>query len=113
MNGQTSILIGKFGDYTMSDLSSEDSVITPSESTFPLESNDDSTDSSVESVSTEQALVLHKKPTLFSFLTSCAINLFLPFIHGMMLGFGEIFAQELGFRWGWSGARVGCFPWDG
>lgn len=37
---------------------------------------------------------------------SCAINLFLPFVNGMMLGFGEIFAHELGFRWGWSAARV-------
>lgn len=37
---------------------------------------------------------------------SCAINVFLPFVNGLMLGFGEIFAHELGFRWGWSAARV-------
>lgn len=35
-----------------------------------------------------------------------AINLVLPFINGMMLGFGEILAHEIGFRYKWFGARV-------
>ncbi|CAN3367363.1 mitochondrial import protein 1 [Diutina catenulata] len=35
-----------------------------------------------------------------------AINLVLPFINGMMLGFGEILAHEIGFRYKWQGARV-------
>lgn len=35
-----------------------------------------------------------------------AINLVLPFINGMMLGFGEILAHEVGFRYNWTGARV-------
>lgn len=35
-----------------------------------------------------------------------AINLVLPFINGVMLGFGEIFAHEIGFKYGFVGARV-------
>lgn len=35
-----------------------------------------------------------------------AINLVLPFINGVMLGFGEILAHEIGFRYGFVGARV-------
>lgn len=35
-----------------------------------------------------------------------SINIFLPFINGMMLGFGEILAHEIGFRYNWLGARV-------
>lgn len=53
--------------------------------------------------------VVRKTPSLRDLLTSCAINCILPFINGMMLGFGEIFAHELGFRWGWSAARVSYF----
>lgn len=45
-------------------------------------------------------------PSVKDILISGAINFVLPFINGMMLGFGEIFAHELGFRWGWSAARV-------
>lgn len=35
-----------------------------------------------------------------------SINLILPFINGLMLGFGELFAHEIGFRYNWFGARV-------
>ncbi|XXZ98459.1 hypothetical protein QA089_000957 [Meyerozyma guilliermondii] len=35
-----------------------------------------------------------------------SINIILPFINGMMLGFGEILAHEIGFRYNWLGARV-------
>lgn len=41
-----------------------------------------------------------------NFLVKCGINLVLPFVNGMMLGFGEIFAHEVCFRWGWQFARV-------
>ena len=43
---------------------------------------------------------------IFGILKKTAINLVLPFINGMMLGFGEILAHEIGFRYNWSGARV-------
>lgn len=42
----------------------------------------------------------------FGILRKGAINLVLPFINGVMLGFGEIFAHEIGFRYGFFGARV-------
>lgn len=35
-----------------------------------------------------------------------AINVILPFINGIALGFGEILAHEVGFRYGFLGARV-------
>jgi len=43
---------------------------------------------------------------LFGILRKGAINLVLPFINGIMLGFGEIFAHEIGFKYGFFGARV-------
>ncbi|RLV95514.1 hypothetical protein JA1_001019 [Spathaspora sp. JA1] len=43
---------------------------------------------------------------IWSVLQKGAINLVLPFVNGMMLGFGEILAHEIGFRYGWLGAKV-------
>lgn len=45
------------------------------------------------------------KKDLWSF-PSLTINLLLPFINGLMIGFGEILAHELGFHFNWLGARV-------
>ncbi|CAN9079683.1 unnamed protein product [Alternaria alternata] len=39
---------------------------------------------------------------------SSTINLFLPFVNGLMLGFGELVANEAAYRLGWSGTKV--FP---
>lgn len=43
---------------------------------------------------------------LWDIMKKSAINLILPFINGVMLGFGEILAHEIGFRYNWIGARV-------
>ncbi|CAI5755825.1 unnamed protein product [Candida verbasci] len=43
---------------------------------------------------------------IWSIIKKSAINLILPFINGMMLGFGEILAHELCFHYNWRGARV-------
>lgn len=43
---------------------------------------------------------------LWTILRKSSINLILPFINGMMLGFGEILAHEIGFRYNWAGANV-------
>jgi hypothetical protein len=51
-------------------------------------------------------LVLYQPPTVWSLVRGAAINLFLPFINGMMLGFGELFAHEAAFRLGWGGTKV-------
>ncbi|KAI0467962.1 outer membrane protein TOM13-domain-containing protein [Xylaria cf. heliscus] len=53
-------------------------------------------------------MILYKPPTTWSLIRGVAINLLLPFINGMMLGFGELFAHEAAFRLGWGGTRV--FP---
>ncbi|KAJ9138514.1 hypothetical protein NKR19_g7835 [Coniochaeta hoffmannii] len=54
------------------------------------------------------AMILYQPPTIWGLLRGAAINLLLPFINGMMLGFGELFAHEAAFRLGWGGTRV--FP---
>lgn len=43
---------------------------------------------------------------MWGLLRGAAINLLLPFVNGLMLGFGELFANELAFRFGWSGTKV-------
>ncbi|KAL2825940.1 outer membrane protein TOM13-domain-containing protein [Aspergillus cavernicola] len=59
--------------------------------------------------SSDSPLILYKpSATLWSVLRGAAINLFLPFVNGLMLGFGELFAHEAAFRLGWSGTKV--FP---
>lgn len=45
----------------------------------------------------------YKNPTLVWILRSTAVNLILPFVNGVMLGFGEILANELVFKFGWFG----------
>lgn len=52
------------------------------------------------------AMILYQPPTLWGLVRGAAINLLLPFINGMMLGFGELFAHEAAFRLGWGGTRV-------
>jgi Outer membrane protein TOM13 len=58
-------------------------------------------------------VVLYRPPTLWGLLRGAAINLVLPFVNGLMLGFGELFAHEIAFRLGWSGTKVrlSAFRW--
>ncbi len=56
--------------------------------------------------SSSPAVILYQPPTFWSIVRGATINLFLPFINGMMMGFGELFAHEAAFRLGWSGTRV-------
>ncbi|KAK3941035.1 hypothetical protein QBC46DRAFT_111317 [Diplogelasinospora grovesii] len=65
-------------------------------------------DMSTSPPSSSPAVILYQPPTLWSILRGATINLLLPFINGMMLGFGELFAHEAAFRLGWSTTRV--FP---
>ncbi|KJA22902.1 hypothetical protein HYPSUDRAFT_40371 [Hypholoma sublateritium FD-334 SS-4] len=45
---------------------------------------------------------LSRQTRLTAFFSSLAINLFLPFVNGVMLGFGEIFAKNIVMQWfGW------------
>lgn len=53
---------------------------------------------------------LSTRTRLQAFASSLAINLLLPFVNGVMLGFGEIFAKDIVLKWfGWgsTAARVG------
>ncbi|ORX51185.1 hypothetical protein DM01DRAFT_261650 [Hesseltinella vesiculosa] len=44
-----------------------------------------------------------KQETLLNILKSTTINFLLPFVNGIMLGFGEIFANEMVIKYGWFG----------
>lgn len=58
------------------------------------------------SPSSGSPVILYKPPTIWSLVRGAAINLLLPFINGMMLGFGELFAHEAAFWLGWGGTKV-------
>ncbi|KAB8360860.1 hypothetical protein FH972_024594 [Carpinus fangiana] len=45
-------------------------------------------------------LILYSPPTLWGLVRGAAINLLLPFVNGLMLGFGELLAHEAAFRLG-------------
>jgi len=44
--------------------------------------------------------------SILKFFGRLSVNLVLPFINGLMLGFGEIIAHEIGFHYNWTGSRV-------
>ncbi|KIJ51566.1 hypothetical protein M422DRAFT_776791 [Sphaerobolus stellatus SS14] len=52
---------------------------------------------------------LTRRARIFALVSSVTINLFLPFVNGVMLGFGEIFARNVVGYFGWQlpGAGVG------
>ncbi|KAI5244510.1 hypothetical protein E4T47_02776 [Aureobasidium subglaciale] len=66
--------------------------------------------SSPSSPSSDSAspLILYSPPTFWGLVRGAAINLLLPFVNGLMLGFGELFANELAFRFGWSNTKACC-----
>ncbi|KIH91096.1 mitochondrial import protein [Sporothrix brasiliensis 5110] len=61
---------------------------------------------STSSSQDDQPIILYRPPTLWSLFRGATINLLLPFVNGMMMGFGELFAHEFAFRLGWSGTRA-------
>ncbi|EMC93928.1 hypothetical protein BAUCODRAFT_74736 [Baudoinia panamericana UAMH 10762] len=96
-------------------MASRDHPLSESQTTFPSEdsenydANHSNQDSSDEPPSTSSSpMILYQPPTLISIFRGAAINLLLPFVNGLMLGFGELFAHEAAFRLGWSGTRI--FP---
>ncbi|MCJ1398867.1 Mitochondrial inner membrane protein oxa1 [Xylographa trunciseda] len=56
--------------------------------------------------SSSSPIIIYSPPTIWSLLRGAAINVLLPFINGLMLGFGELFAHEAAFRLGWSGTKL-------
>ncbi|UPX19797.1 uncharacterized protein EKO05_0010048 [Ascochyta rabiei] len=85
-----------------------------STTTFPSDSEDYDADADASASpshsppSSSSPLILYSPPTLWGLLRGAAINLLLPFVNGLMLGFGELVANEAAFRLGWSGTKV--FP---
>ena len=85
------------------------------ESGVTVHSDSENYSSNVESSpsppsSQSSPLILYSPPTIWGLLRGAAINLLLPFVNGLMLGFGELFAHEAAFRLGWSGTKVGTRP---
>lgn len=86
--------------------------LSESQTTFPSDSenydaNHSNQDSSEVPISdTSSPMILYSPPTFWSILRGAAINLLLPFVNGLMLGFGELFAHEAAFRLGWSNTKV-------
>ncbi|KAL1915640.1 uncharacterized protein VTP21DRAFT_6399 [Calcarisporiella thermophila] len=54
----------------------------------------------------QQIVPFYRHPSLLRVLRAVGINFFLPFLNGVMLGLGEIFANEIMFSFGWFGARI-------
>lgn len=79
-----------------------ESMTIPSDS----ENYDANNELSASPSSSSSPMILYSPPTMWGLLRGAAINLLLPFVNGLMLGFGELFANELAFRFGWAGTKV-------
>ncbi|KAI9889673.1 MAG: hypothetical protein M1814_005074 [Vezdaea aestivalis] len=85
----------------------DSSLSIPSDSeSYPATNVEESSPSPPSSSSSP--LILYSPPTLWGLLRGAAINLLLPFVNGLMLGFGELFAHEAAYKLGWGGTKV--FP---
>lgn len=71
-----------------------------------LEDQEEYSSDSDESKVSSLDMLTSFRSAMWQTFTKSAINLVLPFINGMMLGFGEIVAHEIGFKYNWVGARV-------
>lgn len=83
----------------------ESGITIPSDSET-YDANPDLSPSPASASSSSSPLILYKPPTLWGLLRGAAINLLLPFVNGLMLGFGELVANEAAYRLGWSGTKV-------
>lgn len=82
----------------------ESSMTVPSDSENYSSSNNEVSPSPPSSSSSP--LILYSPPTFWGLLRGAAINILLPFVNGLMLGFGELLAHEAAFQLGWSGTKV-------
>jgi hypothetical protein len=85
------------------DFSSSSSALNESGITVP---SDSETYSASPADSSFTPLILYSPPTIWGLLRGAAINVLLPFVNGLMLGFGELVANEAAFRLGWGGTKV-------
>lgn len=92
-----------------SDAASSRVELYDSSMTVPSDSENYSANNEMSSShpsSSSSPMILYKPPTIWGILRGAAINLLLPFVNGLMLGFGELFAHEAAFRLGWSNTKV-------
>ena len=82
----------------------ESTVNIPSDSESYSHNHDQSP--SVSHSSSGSPMILYSPPTIWGLLRGAGINLLLPFVNGLMLGFGELLAHEAAFRLGWGGTKV-------
>lgn len=96
----------------MADPLSESFATFPSDSdNYNYDANHSNSNDSDEPASTGSSpMILYSPPTFWSIIRGAGINLLLPFVNGLMLGFGELFAHEAAFRLGWGKTKV-C--WSG
>ncbi len=84
--------------------------LTASSATIPSDSENYSSSPNELSPSppssSSSPMILYSPPTIWGLLRGAAINILLPFVNGLMLGFGELLAHEAAFRLGWSGTKV-------
>lgn len=84
--------------------------LTASSATIPSDSENYSSSQNELSPSppssSSSPMILYSPPTIWGLLRGAAINILLPFVNGLMLGFGELLAHEAAFRLGWSGTKV-------
>ena len=89
--------------------------LASSSATFPTDSenysssspaNDDLSSPSPRPSSQSSPMILYSPPTIWGLLRGAAINILLPFVNGLMLGFGELLAHEAAWRLGWEGTKV-------
>ena len=85
-----------------------DSAVTVPSDSENYSANNEMTSTQSESPSTSSGtpMILYQPPSILGLLRGAAINLILPFVNGLMLGFGELFAHEAAFRLGWSNTKV-------
>lgn len=102
--GQFQALFTVMSEETNSGTALGDSAITLPSDSESYSGNHDLSSSPPSSSSSP--LVVYSRPTILSLLRGAAINLLLPFVNGLMLGFGELLAHEAAFRLGWGGTKV-------
>ncbi|EEQ89250.1 preprotein translocase subunit YidC [Blastomyces dermatitidis ER-3] len=92
------------GDDSHSRIELYDSALTLPSDSENYSANNELSSSPLSSSSSP--IILYKPPTFWGLLRGAAINLLLPFVNGLMLGFGELLAHEAAFRLGWSGTKA-------
>ena len=89
-------------------MSSSARLTSPSSDSENYDANHSNSEYSPELPSSDSSspLILYSPPTFWSIVRGAAINLVLPFVNGLMLGFGELVAHEAAWRLGWGGTKV-------